>query len=434
MMNKERKLLSRILNSVVIATISVAIVAVPKVPTNVSGQGQHLVFEGSSDTGSDVLNVDISDGNPDPGEVYAVVGSAHNLSVFDGEGKLQWYNSNRNIADYGSYGTSHGVAISGNAEYVVAGDTDDSVYVYDITGTEKWRNDMRPSSGDCYSVDVSNPLARHGDYDAFVVSCSGNRFYVFNASSNALLWHEQIANGTVINVRISEDGNWVAASSNARRIEFWNNTDPSNHYMVWSYDTTDPYVNIDIGRTGLGLVAGEDDPSNGDTSNVYAFHAGADQAWGTLDDAVPAWIREEPRDIYAVAVSDSEILPTGPPPPPPFGMISGQTWNDNDSEESYWTSSAKIRSWPTGVAASADATYDNTAAYNFRLFGCWDGNVTLVAQDSNNIIDYYTTNGRVNAVAISFSFISENTYQTRFDYFVAGSFDDSVYFFTYDYT
>ena len=431
-MNKERKLLSRILNSVVIATISVAIVAVPKVPTNVSGQGQHLVFEGSSDTGSDVLSVDISDGNPDPGEVYAVVGSAHNLSVFDGEGKLQWYNSNRNIADYGSYGTSHGVAISGNAEYVVAGDVFGTVWVYDNAGNQKWYNDMPYSNGACYSVDVSNPLARHGDYDAFVVSCSGNQFYVFNASSRALLWHEPIANGTVINVRISEDGNWVAASSNDRRIEFWNNTDPNNHYMVWSYDTTDPFVNIDIGRTGLVVIAGEDDPSNGDTSDVYEFDAGTDWTWDTGDDNVPRWSRTEPRDMYAVAVSDSEIVN---PLSPPFSVISGETHFDNESEESYYYSSNKIRSWSTGLIYSADATYDDNRAYNFRLFGTFspENNVTLVAQDSDNIIDYYTTGGTVNAVAISFSYISEKIHQTRFDYFVAGSEDDSVYFFTYDY-
>ena len=69
------------------------------------------------------------------------------------------------------------------------------------------------------------------------------------------------------------------------------------------------------------------------------------------------------------------------------------------------------------------------------MFGTFspENNVTLVAQDSDNIIDYYTTGGTVNAVAVSFSYISEKIYQTRFDYFVAGSEDDYVYFFTYDY-
>jgi hypothetical protein len=173
-------------------------------------------------------------------------------------------------------------------------------------------------------------------------------------------------------------------------------------------------------------------PINEDTSDVFEFDAGDDWTWDTGDDNIPGWSRAEPRDMYAVAVSDSEIINLLSPP---FSVISGKTWSDNESEESYHYSSNKIRSWSTGVIWSADATYDDNWAYNFRLFGSFspDNNVTLVAQNSDNIIDYYTTGGTVNAVAISFSYISEEIYGSRFDYFVAGSADDSVYFFTYDY-
>ena len=83
---------------------------------------------------------------------------------------------------------------------------------------------------------------------------------------------------------------------------------------------------------------------------------------------------------------------------------------------------------------SAAATYDGHPEYNFRLFGCWDNNIALVSQDSDDIIENHTTNGRVNAVAIAFSYINEDLHHTYFDYFVAGSADDYVYFFTYDFT
>lgn len=235
-----------------------------------------------------------------------------------------------------------------------------------------------------------------------------------------------------MNVRISENGNWIAVSSDGDRthgggIEFHNNTVPSQHHMVWSYNMTDPYVNIALGRNGTVVVAGEDDPDDGGTGYVFEFDYGPDRIWGTLDDNVPGWSREEPRDIYGVAVSDTEWGPT----PINFSVISGRTWNDNESEESYYYSSTKIRNWTTGLVYSAAATYDNTSAYNFRFFGSNNNSVYLVSQDSDNIIDSYTTGGIVNAVESSFSYWNSALY---YDYFVAGSFDDYVYFFSYNYT
>ncbi|UCE38286.1 MAG: PQQ-binding-like beta-propeller repeat protein [Thermoplasmata archaeon] len=429
----EIKFLSGILIIVVIATIIITFVAIPIITKNVSAQSDYLEFQGVSYTGSAVRSVDISDGNSNPSNVYVVVGSAQNLSVFDASGNLQWYNNSLSIADFSSYGTSHGVAISGDAQYVVAGTTSDEVYAFDISGNFLWYNDMYRSRGDCYSVDVSNSSARfysQGNYDAFVVSCSGDCIYVINASTGSNIWSEQISEGNVMNVRISEDGNWIVASSDNNRIEFYNNTDPSNHEMVWFNITTDSYVNVDIARNGLIVVAGEDDPNPGaGTSNVYEFDVGADGTWGTGDDQTPGWTRAEAGDIYAVAVSDcNTVAPAGPT----FSVISGEGPNDDESDESYYTSPNKIRNWSTGLICSADATYDNNSAYNFRLFGSFtpENSIILVAQNSDNIIDSYTANGTVTSVAISYSYCQPTQF---YDYFVAGDSAGYVYFFTYAY-
>ncbi|UCF08895.1 MAG: PQQ-binding-like beta-propeller repeat protein [Thermoplasmata archaeon] len=342
MTRKKRKLISGGLNSMVIAILLVAMIVVP---ANVSAQG--LVYEWSWDTGSDVLCIDISDGSPTQSEVYVAAGSTHNLSLFDGDGNLEWYDDDIQTAEYWAYGNSHAVAISGNAQYVAVGDINGTVHVYNIYGTKLWSRNM--GFYPAYSVDVSNPhaLLQWDNYDAFVVSCSGSTFYVFNASTGSLLWSRTLTGaGSVINVRISENGDWIGVSTNYRRIEFHNNTVPRFHQMVWSYTTTDNIVNLDIGRVGIVVVAGEDDPSNQGTSNVYEFDAGTDWTWGTLDDQVPRWSRAEPNDIYAVAVSDSDLVAATYPP---FSVISGKTWGDNESEESYYTSSTKIRNWPTGL-------------------------------------------------------------------------------------
>lgn len=428
MKTEKRKLWNIILSLVIIVTIFMAI---GMIQTNVkSGGFAVFVFEWKKDTGSPIYSIDISDGYPTADKVYVVAGSSQNLSVYDGEGNLEWYNDTVHVADFGAYGTSHGVAISGNAEYVVAGDTSGVVHVYDIGGTELWSYDM--GTGGAYSVDVSNPLNNENN-TAYVVSCCGGNFYVFDAASTppvSPLWNETISNGTVINVRISENGHWIGVSSSDRRIEFYNNTDPSQYQMMWSYNTEDSIVNIDIGRNGLVVVAGEDDPSDQGTSKVYEFDAGDDWTWGTGDN-IPRWSRVEPNDIYAVSVSDSEVVSVLGPP---FSVVSGKTWSDNDSEESYYYSPNKIRNWPTGLVWSTDATYDDNSSYNFRLFGCWDKKVYLTSQATDTIIGTYTTNGTVNDVAISFSFINENIYRTRFDYFAAGSADGYLYFFTYAYS
>jgi hypothetical protein len=187
---------------------------------------------------------------------------------------------------------------------------------------------------------------------------------------------------------------------------------------------------VDIGRTGLVVVVGDDDPYDYNGSNVYEFDAGTDWTWGTGDDNTPRWIRTEPNDMYAVAVSDSELISFICPP---FSVISGETHSDDESEESYYYSSSKVREWETGLVFCADATFDDDTEYNFRLFGTFDYDVILVAQDSDSIVDSYSTGGRVNSVAISYSFIAELENETEFDYFVAGSADDYVYFFTYLY-
>jgi hypothetical protein len=420
MKKDKRKLLNRIVS---LAAVAAILVALGTIPANVSAQEDYLVLEWSADTGSDVLSIDISNGHVYPSELYVVAGSERKLSLYNGTGTLKWY-QNIQIADYWAYGTSHGVAISGDAQYVVAGDTRGYFRIYNINGVLIRTLDL--SNGPCYSVDVSNPL-RNENNEAYAVACSGDWFYVYNASSGDLLWSQElIVAGSVINVGISENGHWIAVSSNNHGIEFHNNTDPSQHQMVWCYNTTDPVVNIAIGRNGTIVVAGEDDPSNGGTSNVYEFDVGNDGVWD-VGDGVPRWSRAEPRDIYAVAVSDTEWCIT----PIDFSVISGNTWNDNESEESYYYSSDKIRNWSTGVVWSAAATYDNQSAYNFRLFGSFDHNVYLVSQASDDIVDTYTTGGTVNAVGISFAYHQSCYY---YDYFVAGSADGYVYFFTYDYS
>ncbi|UCE39249.1 MAG: hypothetical protein JSW00_08540 [Thermoplasmata archaeon] len=430
----EIKFLKAFLNIVLIATIVIAFVGIPIIPKSVNAQSGYLVLQWSSNTGSDVLCVDISDGDSNASNVYVVAGSKYNLSVFDGSGNLRWYNNSITLSDFSTRGTDHNVAISGNAQYIVAGSSDGYVYVFDILGNLLWKDRPRGiSSTQVYSVDVSNPLKNDINISYVVVSNS-NSFYVYYASNGTLCWSQALLRepGYVKVVKISENGNWIGVCNTNKEIEFHNNTEPGHHSMIWSYNTTGPYVTIDIGRTGQVIVAGEDYPFIQNTSYVYKFDAGEDCIWGTDDDNVTddnIWKRAEPDDIYAVAVSDCDTVgPAGSP----FSVISGQTSFDNESEESYYYSPNKIRNWSTGIIWSAAATYDNNSAYNFRLFGTFspENNVTLVAQDSDTIIDYYTTNGTVNTVAISYSYCQPTQY---FDYFVAGSADDYVYFFTYAY-
>lgn len=178
MRKKERSLMSGIFSLVIIAIIIMALGSIPTIVGD-NNEPELLIFEWRSDTGSDVVSVDISNGHPNY-DVYVVAGSRQNLTVYNGTGSLQWYDNHRRIADHSGYGTSHSVAISGNAQYIVAGDVYGWVWAYNIAGSQLWADAMANSSGDACSVDVSNP-DRNENNEAYVVSCSGDWFYVFNA-------------------------------------------------------------------------------------------------------------------------------------------------------------------------------------------------------------------------------------------------------------
>ena len=118
------------------------------------------------------------------------------IYLFDNLGNIVWQ---RDLVQ-GSWPMD--VAISPDATHIVTGDTDDFVYLYDISGSLLWD----------YAVDDWVDAVSVSSGGEFVAAGSWDETLYFFNESGSLLWSKPFGND-VKSVSISPEGDYVAASS-----------------------------------------------------------------------------------------------------------------------------------------------------------------------------------------------------------------------------
>jgi len=205
---------------------------------------------------SGISQVDISaDGE------YIAAGSTHD-EVFlinkDDEDPIWEYDTGSDV---------NSVAISDNGNYIAAGSEADVLLFGKSKGTPLWTYNSG-DNGDVSSVDIS----KDGRY---VVAGAGIGVYLFNKDSSTPLWNYTIE-GEVLSVVISNNGEYIAVSSNNGNLYLFNKEGPT---PLWIYDDgsdaggySHDSFHISISADGENVVAGKGHPAIEPICNFYVFN------------------------------------------------------------------------------------------------------------------------------------------------------------------
>ncbi len=138
----------------------------------------------------------------------------------------------------------YSIKISEDGNYVVAGDTNGQIMLYEILNENFiWSYDADDRVQD---VDISE----NGKY--FVTGDDNNNVTLFDKDSSTPIWN-YTTNGDVLSVAMSADGRYIAASTDNVRIYFFENTSST---PVWDYGTAFDAVSVAISADGENIVFG----------------------------------------------------------------------------------------------------------------------------------------------------------------------------------
>ena len=309
------------------------------------------------------------------------------------------------------------VAISSDGEYIVAGSTDDEVYLFDKdSSTPLWSyrtgSDVQSvaisadgkyivtGSDDAYinffHKDSSTPLWSYttgnwvhsvtisADGKYIVAGSYDNKVYLFDKDSSTPLWSYSTET-YVESVAISADGEYIVAGSMDDKVYLF---DKDSSTPLWNYTTGDYVRSVAISADGEYIVAGSDD------AKVYVFDK---------DSSTPLWSYTTDDSLRTVAISaDGEYIVIG------GGGYKVTLFNKGSSTPLWsYTTGNNVKS----VAVSADGEYITV--------GSEDNKIYLFDKDSSTPLWSYSTGGYVRSVAVS----------AYGEYIGAGSEDDKVYAF-----
>jgi len=216
-------------------------------------------------TGGDMISVSLSsDSN------YIVAGGSDNkVYLFDklSSAPLWVYLTEENVIS---------VSISSDGNYIVAGSDDDRIYLFDkSSSTPLWNY----NTGD----DISS-VAISSDGNYIVAGSDDDRIYLFDKSNSTTLWN-YITGDDISTVAISSEGNYIVAGSQDNIVYLFNKT---NSTPLWNYSTDNFIKSVSISSDGNYIVAGSQD------NKVYFFDK---------SDSTPLWVQSTGGEVGSVSIS-----------------------------------------------------------------------------------------------------------------------------------
>jgi len=297
--------------------------------------------------------------------------------VFKAEATEAQIPEQRPLWSYKSWGSITSVAISSDAQYLVAGDYGFHVNFFSCdNNTPFWSYFAK---WNVYSVSISSD----GNYA--VAGSLDKNVYLFSRSNGTPCWSYS-TNGNVYSASISSDGNYIVAGSWDNKVYLFSS---SENTPRWSYSTNNNVYSVSISSDGSYIAAGSLD------KKVYLFNR---------NNQNPLWSYQAENEIYSVAISsDSNYVAAGSSD----NKVYLFSRSDNTPLWSYQTNGDI---W--SVSISSDG--------NYVAAGSGDHKVYLFSRSSNTPLWNYQTDGGVWSVSIS----SDGSYVA------AGSWDRKVYFFS----
>ncbi len=179
-----------------------------------------------------VNSVDISDDGQ-----YVVVGE------YDNQIYLFNRNSSTPLWNYTTGDSVFTVAISSNGSYIVAGSRDKNVYLF---GKEShvpiWNY---TTGGNICSVSIS------ADASYIVAGSEDSKIYLFNRTSPIPIW-EYTTKNIVDFIRISSDGSYIVGSGCCNDLYFFHR---SNSTPLWTFTSPANFASVGISSTGRYIIA-----------------------------------------------------------------------------------------------------------------------------------------------------------------------------------
>ncbi|MFX1449650.1 MAG: WD40 repeat domain-containing protein [Promethearchaeota archaeon] len=271
-------------------------------------------------------------------------------------------------------GDINSVAISADGQYIVSGDGDNNVTLFNRTHQELDNYDLTTNV-------VTVAISENGSY--FVAGDSIGNITLFNKSNPNfnninIMWNYSLAN-EVYSVDISKDGQYIVAGDDAGNVTLFK----KDRTIQWQHYTGSSSVNsVEISANGSYIVSGD---QNG---NVTLFDTD-----GFL------WNYTVSNYINSVAISqDGQYIVAG----------------DTDGFVTFlMQNGTKIWDYDTGSNDIYDVAISSDG--QFAVAGDFNSNITMF--DRDGFTWNYETGNNVEAVAIS----------ANGQYIIAGSDDQNVY-------
>ncbi len=235
-------------------------------------------------------------------------------------------------------------------------------------------------TGDVYGVEVSE----NGEYIA--VGSMARRIFLFARGSDEPLWSYPV--GKHPEVAISADGRYIAGKSWDQNVHLFHCLSPE---PLWTYDTNEKVYSVEISSDARYMAAGTA------SGKVYLFHRGS---------STPLWSYATGGQVDTLKMSsDGSYLVAG----------------SYDDRVYLFGRDSSTPLWNYTTQKEVDAV-DITSDGEYIVAGSKDDRVYLFDQEGDEPLWQYKTDGQVDGIAIS----------DDGRYIVAGSDDEYIYFFSRD--
>ncbi|WP_240911706.1 WD40 repeat domain-containing protein [Thermococcus sp. LS1] len=184
---------------------------------------------------------------------------------------------------YDVYGTLWEVGVSGDGNYVVAGDTWYYVYGFDGNGNLMWEYE---TDGTIYGVAITED----GRYS--VAASDDGKVYFFDQRTGDVLWTHDFLS-PVLDAYISLNGRYVVAGLSNGDVYLLD----SNGNVLWSYSTGDGVMSVALSRDGYYVGVASAD------GYIYLLNKYGDLLWKESLTGMPESIAISPEGDY-IAVGD----------------------------------------------------------------------------------------------------------------------------------